>query len=92
MWSTKDKPELLDVTKQSSLTNSQYNPKHTTKIIIHGFGGGRNYSPSTDLRAGMRLKHRQPQARVPMNRPVYEITGRWHKSSKHRVLMATCPS
>ncbi|XP_047119947.1 inactive pancreatic lipase-related protein 1 [Schistocerca piceifrons] len=48
--STQDNPKLLDVTTLDSLYESTFNPDHPTKLIIHGFGGGRNYSPSTDLR------------------------------------------
>lgn len=35
---------------QNSLYYSHFNPSHPTKIIIHGFGGGRNNSPSPDIR------------------------------------------
>ncbi|KAL7292966.1 hypothetical protein TKK_0013417 [Trichogramma kaykai] len=41
---------LLDVTRKKSLSQSRFNNQHPTKIIIHGFGGGRNLAPSTDLR------------------------------------------
>ncbi|XP_043466047.1 phospholipase A1 member A isoform X2 [Leptopilina heterotoma] len=47
---TQKDPEILDVRKYRSLQRSHFNPKHSTKIIIHGFGGGRNLAPSTDLR------------------------------------------
>ncbi|XP_050541855.1 pancreatic lipase-related protein 2-like [Daktulosphaira vitifoliae] len=47
---TQNKPDLLDVTKQESLYSSHFNPKYPVKIIIHGYHGGRNLSPSTDLR------------------------------------------
>ncbi|KAF0746009.1 inactive pancreatic lipase-related protein 1-like isoform X2, partial [Aphis craccivora] len=47
---TQNNPDLLDVTDPESLYNSHFNPKHPVKIIIHGFQGGRNLSPSTDLR------------------------------------------
>ncbi|XP_050541867.1 lipase member I-like [Daktulosphaira vitifoliae] len=47
---TQNKPDLLDVTDQESLYSSHFNPKYPVKIIIHGFQGGRNLSPSTDLR------------------------------------------
>ncbi|XP_025418989.1 pancreatic lipase-related protein 2-like [Sipha flava] len=47
---TQNDPELLDVTDPESLYTSHFNPKHPVKIIIHGFQGGRNLSPSTDLR------------------------------------------
>lgn len=48
--STQEKGELLNTLKEDSLTYSKFNPKHPTKIIVHGFAGGRNQSPSTDLR------------------------------------------
>ncbi|XP_077287016.1 phospholipase A1 member A [Arctopsyche grandis] len=48
--STQEYGELLDVRKQSSLQRSRFNPIHPVKIVIHGFGGGRNLSPSTDMR------------------------------------------
>lgn len=47
---TQKTPELLDTTKEESLYNSQFNRVNPTKIVIHGFGGGRNLSPSTDMR------------------------------------------
>lgn len=47
---TQDNPDLLNVLDEESLFYSHFNPKHPTKIIIHGFGGGRNNSPSPDLR------------------------------------------
>lgn len=50
---TQQNPYQLDVLKKISLTNSQFNPRNPTKVIIHGFGGGRNLAPSTDLRKGM---------------------------------------
>lgn len=49
---TQNNPELLDVTDPESLYASHFNPNHPVKIIIHGFQGGRNLSPSTDLRNG----------------------------------------
>lgn len=49
---TQKTPELIDTTNEESLYRSQFNPSHQTKIIIHGFQGGRNLSPSTDLRDG----------------------------------------
>lgn len=49
---TQTNPDLLDVTDPESLYTSHFNPKHPVKIIIHGFQGGRNLSPSTDLRNG----------------------------------------
>ncbi|XP_044732218.1 inactive pancreatic lipase-related protein 1-like [Chrysoperla carnea] len=48
---TQYNPELLDVTDINSLYRSQFNAHYPTKIVIHGFGGGRNLSPSTDMRA-----------------------------------------
>ncbi|XP_011139807.1 pancreatic lipase-related protein 2 isoform X2 [Harpegnathos saltator] len=47
---TQQDPVLLDVRNFNSLRNSKFNKSHSTKIIIHGFGGGRNLAPSTDLR------------------------------------------
>ncbi|KAL2749631.1 pancreatic lipase-related protein 2-like isoform X1 [Vespula maculifrons] len=47
---TQKDPLLLDVRSFESLYYSRFNKSHTTKIIIHGFGGGRNLAPSTDLR------------------------------------------
>lgn len=47
---TQNNPELLDTTKEESLYRSQFNRAYPTKIVIHGFGGGRIYSPSTDMR------------------------------------------
>lgn len=47
---TQQYPELLDTKDSNSLYASRFNPKHPTKVIIHGFQGGRNLSPSTDLR------------------------------------------
>ncbi|XP_065215613.1 phospholipase A1 member A-like [Planococcus citri] len=48
--STQTNPELLNTKDNDSLYSSQFNPKHPTKVIIHGFQGGRNLAPSTDLR------------------------------------------
>ncbi|XP_026463547.1 pancreatic lipase-related protein 2-like [Ctenocephalides felis] len=48
--STQQEPEFINVLDKSSLTNSHFNPTHPVKIVIHGFGGGRNLSPSTDMR------------------------------------------
>ncbi|CAH0559925.1 unnamed protein product [Brassicogethes aeneus] len=47
---TQMNPEKLDTTKEESLYNSQFNRANPTKIVVHGFGGGRNFSPSTDMR------------------------------------------
>ncbi|XP_034944017.1 phospholipase A1 member A [Chelonus insularis] len=47
---TQKKPVLLDVRNYFSLDSTTFNSSHPTKIIIHGFGGGRNLAPSTDLR------------------------------------------
>ncbi|XP_074026065.1 phospholipase A1 member A [Leptinotarsa decemlineata] len=47
---TQENPELIDTTKEESLFNSQFNRAYPTKIVIHGFGGGRMYAPSTDMR------------------------------------------
>ncbi|KAL6257086.1 hypothetical protein P5V15_012019 [Pogonomyrmex californicus] len=50
---TQKDPLLLDVRDFNSLQNSKFNKTHPTKIVIHGFGGGRNLAPSTDLRDGL---------------------------------------
>jgi len=50
---TQQNPELLNTLNASSLYGSRFNASHPTKIIIHGFAGGRHLSPSTDLRDGM---------------------------------------
>jgi len=50
---TQQNPELLNTLNASSLYGSLFNASHPTKIIIHGFAGGRHLSPSTDLRDGM---------------------------------------
>ncbi|XP_017780436.1 PREDICTED: pancreatic lipase-related protein 2 [Nicrophorus vespilloides] len=47
---TQYNPELIDTLRPESLYKSQFNRAHATKIVIHGFGGGRNLSPSTDMR------------------------------------------
>lgn len=47
---TQEKPELINTLKRESLYNSQFNRAHPTKVVVHGFGGGRNLSPSTDMR------------------------------------------
>ncbi|KAG9437076.1 phospholipase A1 member A [Apis mellifera carnica] len=47
---TQKKPLRIDVRKFDSLYYSKFNKSHPTKIIIHGFGGGRNLIPSPDLR------------------------------------------
>ncbi|ERL93779.1 phospholipase A1 VesT1.02 [Dendroctonus ponderosae] len=47
---TQQEPELLDTTKEDSLYNTQFNRRYPVKIVVHGFGGGRNLSPSTDMR------------------------------------------
>ncbi|XP_012055835.1 PREDICTED: uncharacterized protein LOC105618916 [Atta cephalotes] len=49
---TQKDPLLLDIRDFNSLWNSKFDKTHPTKIIIHGFGGGRNLAPSTDLRDG----------------------------------------
>lgn len=47
---TQETPDLINTKDQDSLYQSQFNRAHPTKIVVHGFGGGRNYSPSTDMR------------------------------------------
>ncbi|XP_026752296.1 pancreatic lipase-related protein 2 isoform X1 [Galleria mellonella] len=47
---TQEKGELLNTLDNDSLTYSKFNPRHPTKVVVHGFGGGRNLSPSTDMR------------------------------------------
>ncbi|CAG5099699.1 Similar to pla1a: Phospholipase A1 member A (Danio rerio) [Cotesia congregata] len=49
---TQKNPVLLDVLNRRSLEYTTFDRSHPTKIIIHGFGGGRNLAPSTDLRNG----------------------------------------
>ena len=48
--STQEYGEPIDVLNPESLWNSHWNPNHPVKVIIHGFGGGRNLSPSPDIR------------------------------------------
>lgn len=48
--STQAKGELINTLDNNSLTKSKFNVNHPTKIVVHGFGGGRNLSPSTDMR------------------------------------------
>ncbi|KAK4886617.1 hypothetical protein RN001_002888 [Aquatica leii] len=48
---TQQKPEILNTLSNDSLYNSHFNRMNPTKLVIHGFGGGRNLSPSTDMRA-----------------------------------------
>ncbi|XP_053663195.1 uncharacterized protein LOC128712324 [Anopheles marshallii] len=47
---TQQNPELIDVLDPESLYYTHWNPSHPVKIVIHGFGGGRNLSPSPDMR------------------------------------------
>lgn len=47
---TQELGERIDVMNIESLWNSHWNPVHPVKVLIHGFGGGRNLSPSPDLR------------------------------------------
>lgn len=47
---TQDDPELLDVLNPEQLYFTHFNPAHPTKIVIHGFGGGRNNNPSPEIR------------------------------------------
>lgn len=47
---SQNKPDLLDVRSVDSLYNSQFNRANPTKILIHGFGGGRFLPPCTDMR------------------------------------------
>ncbi|EAA12397.4 AGAP007991-PA, partial [Anopheles gambiae str. PEST] len=47
---TQHTPELIDVLDPESLYYTHWNPSHPVKIVIHGFGGGRNLSPSPDMR------------------------------------------
>lgn len=49
---TQEHGEQLNVLDPESLYRSHFNPHHPTKIVIHGFGGGRNFSPSPDIRKG----------------------------------------
>ncbi|XP_018324662.1 pancreatic lipase-related protein 2 isoform X1 [Agrilus planipennis] len=47
---TQNNPELLNTLHPESLYYSQFNRAYPTKVVIHGFGGGRNLAPSTDMR------------------------------------------
>lgn len=47
---TQNSPEKMDVLDPDALYYTHFNPSHPTKLVIHGFGGGRNLSPSTDMR------------------------------------------
>lgn len=47
---TQEEPEFIDVLDDNALYYTHFNPRHPTKIVIHGFGGGRNLSPSPDIR------------------------------------------
>ncbi|XP_059470013.1 pancreatic lipase-related protein 2-like [Neocloeon triangulifer] len=47
---TQNDPDLIDVNDPMSLVASHFNVKNPTKVVIHGFGGGRNLSPSPDMR------------------------------------------
>lgn len=49
---TQNNPEKLDVLDPDSLYDTHFNRAHPVKIVIHGFGGGRNLSPSPDIREG----------------------------------------
>ncbi|XP_071455106.1 pancreatic triacylglycerol lipase-like [Hetaerina americana] len=50
--STQEEPEKLDLLKDAgpSLMETHFDAAHPTKIVIHGFGGGRKLSPSPDMR------------------------------------------
>lgn len=50
--SSQETPELLDLLGDAgpTLNGTFYNGEHPTKVLIHGFGGGRKLSPSPDLR------------------------------------------
>lgn len=47
---TQKSPEKLNVLDPESFYYTHFNRAHPTKIVIHGFGGGRNLSPSPDIR------------------------------------------
>lgn len=47
---SQENPDLINVRREDSLYNSLFNRLHPTKIVVHGFGGGRNLAPSTDMR------------------------------------------
>lgn len=47
---TQSEPELLNTTDEDSLYRSHFNRRNPTKVVVHGFGGGRNLAPSTDMR------------------------------------------
>lgn len=40
----------MDTRYVKSLYNSHFNRAYPTKIVVHGFGGGKDLSPSTDMR------------------------------------------
>ena len=84
---TQKDPEFLDVRKYNSLLYSHFNKSHPTKIIIHGFGGGRNLAPSTDLRHGKLFCHLKIFLKllgaVQVQRKDFEVEG----ESLHRCLL-----
>lgn len=47
---TQKTPEKLNVLNPEAFYYTHFNRAHPTKIVIHGFGGGRNLSPSPDIR------------------------------------------
>ncbi|XP_055712258.1 pancreatic lipase-related protein 2 [Phlebotomus papatasi] len=47
---TQENPDRINVLNPESFYYTHFNPTHPTKIVIHGFGGGRNFSPSPDIR------------------------------------------
>ncbi|XP_046388163.1 uncharacterized protein LOC124157471 [Ischnura elegans] len=50
--STQEEGEKLDLLKDAgpALMETHFDAAHPTKVVIHGFGGGRKYSPSPDMR------------------------------------------
>ncbi|KAG8228303.1 hypothetical protein J437_LFUL007021 [Ladona fulva] len=51
---SQEEPEFLDLLGEAGpiLNNTHFDGNDPTKVIIHGFGGGRKYSPSPDIRKG----------------------------------------
>jgi pancreatic lipase-related protein 1 len=47
---TQEFGQQINVLDPESLFNTMWNPAHPVKVIIHGFGGGRDLSPSPDIR------------------------------------------
>jgi len=72
---TQQNPELLNTLNAISLHGSRFNASHPTKIIIHGFAGGRHLSPSTDLRDGMLAMRDSHRSSLTMSKVVLSVWG-----------------